>query len=47
MAGDFNVVHFPSKKSGTASFTSAMHEFSDFIMELGLIDIPLLGGNFT
>ena len=24
-----------------------MHEFSDFIMELGLIDIPLLGGNFT
>ena len=47
VAGDFNVVHFPSEKSGTASFTFAMHEFSDFITELGLIDIPLLRGNFT
>ena len=46
VAGDFNVVRFPSEKSGTASFTFAMHEFSDFITELGLIDIPLLGGNF-
>ena len=47
VAGDFNVVRFPSEKSGTACFTFALHEFSDFIMELGLIDIPLFGGNFA
>ena len=47
MTRDFNVVHFPSENTGIASFTFAMHAFSDFIMEQGLIDIPLLGGNFT
>jgi hypothetical protein len=45
--GDFNVVRFPSEKSGLVSFNSAMHEFNDFISECGLLDIPLEGGLFT
>ena len=45
--GVFNVVRFPSERSGSTSFTSAMHRFSTFISELSLIDLPLVGGNFT
>ncbi|KAK4596188.1 hypothetical protein RGQ29_014293 [Quercus rubra] len=45
--GDFNVVRFPSKHSGSSLFTSVMTDFSDFIFEQGLIDLPLEGGTFT
>jgi hypothetical protein len=47
VAGDFNVVRFPSKDSGTAAFSAAMMEFSDFISDLDLVDIPLLGGSLV
>ena len=47
MGGDFNVVRFPSERSGIANFSSAMLRFSDFISEQSLIDLPLVGGNFT
>ena len=47
IGGDFNAVRFPSEKSGMASFNYAMHEFSNFISECGLMDIPLEGGLFT
>jgi hypothetical protein len=47
IGGDFNVVRFLSEKSGMATFSAAMHEFSDLISELGLLDIPLEGGLFT
>ena len=47
IGGDFNVVRFPSEKSGLVSFNSAMHEFNDFISERGLLDIPLESGLFT
>ena len=47
MGGDFNVVRFPSERSGSTSFTAAMRDFSHFISEKGLIDIPLQGGDFT
>ncbi|XP_065630572.1 uncharacterized protein LOC136067974 [Quercus suber] len=47
VGGDFNVVRFPSERFGSANFTSAMHRFSAFILELSLIDLPLVGGNFT
>ena len=39
-SGDFNVVRFPSEHSGSSPFSSAMVNFSDFISELGLIDLP-------
>ena len=47
MGGDFNVVRFPFKRLGSNSFTIAMREFSNFISEQGLIDLPLQGGSFT
>ena len=47
IGGDFNVVRFLSKKTGMSSFNYAMHEFSDFISECGLMDIPMEGGLFT
>uniref|UniRef100_A0A7N2LGJ2 Uncharacterized protein n=1 Tax=Quercus lobata TaxID=97700 RepID=A0A7N2LGJ2_QUELO len=45
--GDFNVVRFPFERLGSNSFTAAMREFSNFISEQGLIDLPLQGGTFT
>jgi hypothetical protein len=47
VGGDFNVVRFPSERMGAVGFSPAMYDFSDFISDLGLIDIPLSGGNFT
>jgi exonuclease III len=47
IGGDFNVVRFPSEKSGMAVLSPAMNDFSDFISELGLLDLPLEGGLFT
>lgn len=47
VGGDFNVVRFPSERLSSVFFTQAMHEFSNFISEHGLIDLPLEGGSFT
>ena len=47
MGGDFNVVRFPSERLGSNAFTTTMWEFSNFILEQGLIDLPLQGGTFT
>ena len=47
LGGDFNVVRFPAERVGFANFSTSMHDFSDFISSNGLIDIPLIGGNFT
>ena len=47
IGGDFNVVRFPSEKSGQVPFITAMQEFSDLIADFGLLDIPLEGGKFT
>jgi hypothetical protein len=40
IGGDFNVFRFPCERSGEACFRPAMTEFSDFIFELGLLDLP-------
>ena len=45
--GDFNVIRFPSERLGCISFRSAMLDFSQFIEDLSLIDLPLEGGQFT
>ena len=47
MGSDFNVVWFPSKRSGSANFTTDMHRFLAFISEQNLVNLPLVGGNFT
>jgi hypothetical protein len=43
--GDFNV--FPSEQWGEARLCQAMVEFSDFIFDQGLMDLPLMGRTFT
>ena len=45
--GDFNIVRFPSERLGGLRLTSAMENFSEFIEELSLIDLPLEGGSYT
>jgi hypothetical protein len=40
--GDFNVTRFPSERSGIARFCPTMMEFSDFIFEQSLMDLPLV-----
>ena len=47
IGGDFNVVRFPREESCLSAFSYAMHDFSDFISEFGLMAIPLEGGLFT
>jgi exonuclease III len=47
IGGDFNIVRFPSERSCGSNYSTAMMEFSDFIAEQGLVDIPLVGGQFT
>jgi hypothetical protein len=44
---DFNMVRFPTERSGAIGFSAAMEEFSEFIFEQRLVDIPLQGGQFT
>ena len=41
------MVRFPFEPIGSTAFIVAMREFSDFILEQGLIDLPLEGGIFT
>jgi endonuclease/exonuclease/phosphatase family metal-dependent hydrolase len=47
IGGDFNIVRFPSERSNDSNYSTAMMELSDFIAEQGLVDIPLVGGQFT
>jgi endonuclease/exonuclease/phosphatase family metal-dependent hydrolase len=42
--GDFNVIRFPSQRFGGRHISAAIMEFSDFIFERGLMDLPLAGG---
>ncbi len=45
--GDFNVVRFPSGRLGCRRFSSSMRDFSDFIENSHLLDLPLSGGTYT
>ncbi len=42
--GDFNVIRFPSERLGCRRLSPPMLEFSDFIEDLNLVDLPLGGG---
>lgn len=44
---DLNTTSFISKKKNNNRLTRAMKDFSKFIEEMDLIDLPLSGGNFT
>ena len=45
--GDFNIVRFPSEWLGGSCLSLTMENFSEFIEELSLLDLPLEGGSFT
>uniref|UniRef100_A0A2N9I908 Reverse transcriptase domain-containing protein n=1 Tax=Fagus sylvatica TaxID=28930 RepID=A0A2N9I908_FAGSY len=47
IGGDFNVVRFPSERRAGGGISSTMWDFSDFISDQGLLDLPLVGGRFT
>jgi hypothetical protein len=46
IGGDFNFTRFPSERSGDGSL-SAMRDFSDFIFDQGLMDLPLARGSYS
>ncbi|XP_057528953.1 uncharacterized protein LOC130807666 [Amaranthus tricolor] len=45
--GDFNVILHPYERTRTFRCDRSMREFSEWIVDLGLIDIPLHGVKFT
>lgn len=47
IGGDFNVIRFLSERSSSCRLGSAKLEFSKFIPEMCLTDLPLMGGAFT
>lgn len=47
LGGDFNIIWFPSDREGCPHFSQGMADFSDLILNLDLVDLPLVGGNYT
>lgn len=47
VGGDWNVIRFPSEKSGGFRFTEHMKPFSDWIKFHSLVDLQLNGASFT
>ena len=47
IGADFNVVRFPSERSGALRLSSTMRRFIEVIDDLHLRDLPLLRGSFT
>ncbi|KAK3017547.1 hypothetical protein RJ639_007419 [Escallonia herrerae] len=47
VGGDFNVIRFPFEKSGESDYSSAMVDFSIFVNDAGLLDLPLIGAKYT
>ncbi|XP_019263814.1 PREDICTED: uncharacterized protein LOC109241530 [Nicotiana attenuata] len=46
VGGDFNITRFEDERTGRAKYTRAMRDFSRFIDDMGLIDLPLHGGQY-
>lgn len=47
IGGDFNVMRFPRERPGSGGSVRALDDFSYFIFEMGLMDIPLCGGCYS
>ena len=47
MGGDFNTIRYPTDRVGTDRITPSMQDLSDFIFDMGLLDLPLEGGSIT
>jgi len=46
IGGNFNVTRFPAKRLRDVRLNATMMEFSDFIFEQGLMDLPFAGESF-
>ncbi|KAL6345748.1 hypothetical protein AAG906_017492 [Vitis piasezkii] len=47
VAGDFNMIRFPSERSKRGRLSPTMRRFSEVVEDLELKDLPLQGGLFT
>lgn len=47
IGGDFNITRLPSERSRGGHLYPSMVDFSYFIFDQGLMDLPLVGGSFT
>ncbi|RVW27976.1 hypothetical protein CK203_094127 [Vitis vinifera] len=47
LGGDFNITLFQREKSNQRRINSAMRRFAEIVDDLGLVDLPLQGGEFT
>ena len=47
VGGDFNIIRFPSERNRSGRLNQSMRRFSEVIDAHELIDLPLLGRNFT
>jgi hypothetical protein len=47
IGGDFNAIRLPSERVGVTRYSTPMGEFSSFFSDQGLMDIPLMGGQYT
>ena len=47
IGGDFNITLFPRERSSQRRMNSAMRKFAEIVDDLGLMDLPLQGGEFT
>ncbi|RVX18324.1 hypothetical protein CK203_006587 [Vitis vinifera] len=45
--GDFNITLFSRERSSQRRISSAMRKFAETVDDLGLVDLPLQGGDFT
>ena len=47
IGGDFNITLFPRERSSQRRMNSAMRKFAETVDDLGLMDLPLQGGECT
>jgi len=47
IGGDFNIIRYSSEISSETRSSPAIFEFTKLIFDQGLMNIPLVGGNFT
>ena len=47
LGGDFNITLFQRERSSQRRISSAMRRFAETANDLGLVDLPLQGGEFT
>ncbi|RVW29756.1 hypothetical protein CK203_089329 [Vitis vinifera] len=47
LGGDFNITLFPRERSSQRRISSAMRKFAEIVDDLGLVNLPLQGGEFT